>query len=164
LRPNHPLNRNLDHNWQQALLKTSAERRIGLSWVARLREERLELNATSEEGITASVALPGPFGVANKPEQALDTLRDLLGQLGTTEYHATAIELDAPQAFFIPNSQLKAARREVIEALTAARIDAHPRGGRKAETSPPPVYPEAHLSFLANVYNQKARDFYHRTA
>jgi hypothetical protein len=27
---------------------------------------------------------------------------------------------------------------------------------------PPPVYPEAHLSFLANVYNHKARAFYHR--
>ncbi|MCO7037776.1 U32 family peptidase [Pseudomonas carnis] len=162
LRPHHPLNRNLDHNWQQALLKTSAERRIGLSWVACLREEQLQITATSEEGISASVTLPGPFGVANKPEQALDTLRDLLGQLGTTEYHATHIELDAPQAFFIPNSQLKALRREVIEALTAARVAAHPRGGRKAETSPPPVYPEAHLSFLANVYNQKARDFYHR--
>jgi putative protease len=53
-------------------------------------------------------------------------------------------------------------RREVIEALTAARIAAHPRGARKAETTPPPVYPESHLSFLANVYNQKARDFYHR--
>ena len=162
LRPNHPLNRNLDHNWQQALLKTSAERRIGLQWVARLREDQLDVTATSEEGISASVTLPGPFGVANKPEQALDTLRDLLGQLGTTEYHATHIELDAPQAFFIPNSQLKALRREVIEALTAARVAAHPRGARKAETSPPPVYPEAHLSFLANVYNQKARDFYHR--
>lgn len=162
LRPNHPLNRNLDHNWQQALLKTSAERRIGLTWVARLCEAQLEVTATSEEGIRASVTLPGPFGVANKPEQALDTLRDLLGQLGTTEYHATHIELDAPQAFFIPNSQLKALRREVIEALTAARVAAHPRGGRKAETTPPPVYPDAHLSFLANVYNQKARDFYHR--
>jgi putative protease len=162
LRPNHPLNRNLDHNWQQALLKTSSERRIGLTWAARLREEQLEVTATSEEGISASVTLPGPFGVANKPEQALDTLRDLLGQLGTTEYHATDLQLDAPQAFFIPNSQLKALRREVIEALTAARVAAHPRGGRKAETSPPPVYPEAHLSFLANVYNQKARDFYHR--
>ncbi|MDQ0740431.1 U32 family peptidase [Pseudomonas sp. W4I3] len=162
LRPNHPLNRNLDHNWQQALLKTSSERRIGLTWAARLREEQLEVTATSEEGISASVTLPGPFGVANKPEQALDTLRDLLGQLGTTEYHATDIQLDAPQAFFIPNSQLKALRREVIEALTAARVAAHPRGGRKAETTPPPVYPDAHLSFLANVYNQKARDFYHR--
>ncbi|WP_339497644.1 peptidase U32 family protein [Pseudomonas canadensis] len=162
LRPNHPLNRNLDHNWQQALLKTSSERRIGLTWAARLREAQLEVTATSEEGISASVTLPGPFGVANKPEQALDTLRDLLGQLGTTEYHATDIQLDAPQAFFIPNSQLKALRREVIEALTAARVAAHPRGGRKAETTPPPVYPDAHLSFLANVYNQKARDFYHR--
>ncbi len=162
LRPNHPLNRNLDHNWQQALLKTSSERRIGLTWAARLREAQLEVTATSEEGISASVTLPGPFGVANKPEQALDTLRDLLGQLGTTEYHATDIQLDAPQAFFIPNSQLKALRREVIEALTAARVAAHPRGGRKAESTPPPVYPEAHLSFLANVYNQKARDFYHR--
>ncbi|KJZ40168.1 MULTISPECIES: U32 family peptidase [Pseudomonas] len=162
LRPNHPLSRNLDHNWQQALQKTSAERRIGLSWVARLDEQRLQLTATSEEGVSASLSLDGPFGLANKPEQALEQLRDLLGQLGTTDYHATAIELIAPEAFFIPNSQLKALRREVIEALTVARLLAHPRGHRKAETTPPPVYPESHLSFLANVYNQKARDFYHR--
>lgn len=162
LRPNHPLSRNLDHNWQQALQKTSSERRVGLSWAAKLREERLELTATSEEGVSASVALDGPFGAANKPEQALEQLHDLLGQLGTTMYHADAVELDAPQAFFIPNSQLKALRREAIEKLTEARVAAHPRGGRKAETNPPPVYPEAHLSFLYNVYNQKARDFYHR--
>lgn len=162
LRPNHPLSRNLDHNWQQALLKTSAERRIGVRWQAELREERLHLTATSEEGVSVEVALAGPFGVANKPEQALEGLRDLLTQLGTTEYHALDVTLDAPQAFFVPNSQLKALRREAIEQLTAARIAAHPRGHRKAETSPPPVYPEAHLSFLYNVYNQKARDFYHR--
>lgn len=162
LRPNHPLSRNLDHNWQQALQKTSAERRIGVSWKAELREERLKLVATSEEGISAQAELPGPFGVANKPEQALDGLRDLLTQLGTTEYHALDVALDAPQAFFVPNSQLKALRREAIEKLTEARVAAHPRGSRKAETSPPPVYPESHLSFLANVYNQKARDFYHR--
>ena len=162
LRPNHPLSRNLDHNWQQALQRTSAERRIGVSWKAELREDTLKLTATSEEGISVDVALPGPFGVANKPEQALDGLRDLLTQLGTTIYHAQSVTLDAPQAFFVPNSQLKALRRDAIEALTAARVAAHPRGSRKAETEPAPVYPESHLSFLANVYNQKARDFYHR--
>ncbi|ANC03251.1 peptidase U32 family protein [Pseudomonas putida] len=162
LRPNHPLSRNLDHNWQQALQRTSSERRVAVQWQAVLTEQRLALSVTSEEGITAQVALDGPFGAANKPQQALDQLHDLLGQLGTTQYHAEAIELDAPQAYFIPNSQLKALRREAIEALTEARVKAHPRGSRKAETSPPPVYPEAHLSFLANVYNQKARDFYHR--
>jgi len=162
LRPNHPLSRNLDHNWQQALLKTSAERRIGVRWQAELREQRLQLTVTSEEGISVAVALDGPFGVANKPEQALEGLRDLLTQLGTTEYHALAVSLDAPRAFFVPNSQLKALRRDAIEQLTAARVAAHPRGRRKAETNPPPVYPESHLSFLYNVYNQKARDFYHR--
>ena len=162
LRPNHPLSRNLDHNWQQALLKTSAERRIGVRWQVELREQRLQLTATSEEGVSVSVALDGPFGIANKPEQALEGLRDLLTQLGTTEYHALSVSLDAPQAFFVPNSQLKALRREAIEQLTAARVAAHPRGSRKAESCPPPVYPESHLSFLYNVYNQKARDFYHR--
>ena len=162
LRPNHPLSRNLDHNWQQALLKTSAERRIGVRWQAELREQRLQLTVTSEEGVSVTVALDGSFGAANKPEQALDGLRDLLTQLGTTEYHALDVTLDAPQAFFVPNSQLKALRREAIEQLTAARVAAHPRGSRKAESCPPPVYPESHLSFLYNVYNQKARDFYHR--
>nr|WP_288499981.1 U32 family peptidase [uncultured Pseudomonas sp.] len=162
LRPNHPLSRNLDHNWQQALQRTSAERRIGVNWKAELREDALKLTATSEEGISVDVALPGPFGVANKPEQALNGLRDLLTQLGTTIYHAQGVQLDAPQAFFVPNSQLKSLRREAIEALTAARVAAHPRGGRKAESNPPPVYPESHLSFLANVYNHKAREFYHR--
>ena len=162
LRPNHPLSRNLDHNWQQALLKTSAERRIGVRWQVALREQRLELTVTSEEGVSVSVALDGPFGAANKPEQAREGLRDLLTQLGTTEYHALDVSLDAPQAFFVPNSQLKALRREAIEQLTAARVAAHPRGSRKAESCPPPVYPESHLSFLYNVYNQKARDFYHR--
>lgn len=162
LRPLHPLSRNLDHNWQQALQKTSAERRVGLAWQAHLSAQQLVLEATSEEGVSVRAVLQGPFGVANKPEQALGQLHDLLGQLGTTQYHATTVTLHAPQAYFIPNSQLKALRREAIEALTAARLAAHPRGGRKAETSPPPVYPESHLSFLANVYNHKARDFYHR--
>ena len=162
LRPHHPLNRNLDHNWQQALLKTSAERRVDLVWQAELRASRVTLTATSEEGIVATASLEGTFGAANKPEQAQEQLRDLLGQLGNTIYHATGVEIDAPQMLFVPNSQLKALRREVVEALTSARVAAHPRGSRKPVSVPPPVYPESHLTFLANVYNAKARAFYQR--
>jgi len=162
LRPNHPLNRNLDHNWQQALLKTSAERRVGVRWLARLRADALGLHVTSEEGAYATASLPGPFGEAKKPEQVPGQISDLLRQLGTTIYHAEEVEIDAPQAFFIPNSQLKALRREAVEALTEAREAIRPHGARKPVSVPPPVYPEAHLSFLANVYNEKARAFYHR--
>jgi putative protease len=162
LRPHHPLNRNLDHNWQNALLKTSAERRIGVRWLARLRADELELHVTSEEGAYATVSLAGPFGEAKKPEQVPGQIADLLSQLGTTIYHAEEVDVDAPQAFFIPNSQLKALRREAIEALTEAREAIHPLGSRKAVSVPPPIYPESHLTFLANVYNDKARAFYQR--
>lgn len=161
-RPHQVLNRNLDHNWQQALLKTSAERRVRIDWQVELSAEALQLTARSEEGVSVQVHLAGPFGLAKDAEQARQQICDTLSKLGTTQYHAQHIELTLSEALFVPNSQLKALRREAIDALTQARLDSYPRGVRKAVSVPPPVYPESHLSFLANVYNEKARAFYHR--
>ncbi len=161
-RPHQTLNRNLDHNWQQALQKTSAERRVGVSWQVALSDQQLTATATSEEGVTVSAELSGPFEPAKKPEQALEQLQDLLRQLGTTLYHAVDVKTEASFIPFVPNSQLKALRRDLIEQLTDARVASHPRGQRKPVSVPPPVYPESHLTFLANVYNEKARAFYQR--
>src|SRR3546814_19645232 len=94
--------------------------------------------------------MAGPFSEAKKPEQVPGQIADLLSQLGTTIYHAEEVEVDAPQAFFIPNSQLKALRREAIEALGEAREAIRPRGGRKPVSVPPPVSPAQPPSFLAN--------------
>lgn len=162
VRPLHPLNRNLDHNWQQALQKTSAERRIAVSWQLAVHGEQLNLSVTSDEGISASVSLNGPFAAAKDAEQAREQLADGLSKLGTTIYYSTGAQIDCEAVPFIPGSQLKALRREAIEALTQARVAAHPRGGRKPVSVPAPVYPESHLTFLANVYNDKARTFYKR--
>lgn len=148
--------------WPELLAQLQRCRSERLPPEHELRADELELHVTSEEGAYATATLPGPFGEAKKPEQVPGQIADLLSQLGTTLYHAEEVEVDAPQAFFIPNSQLKALRREAIEALTEAREAIHPRGGRKPVSVPPPVYPESHLSFLYNVYNEKARTFYHR--
>ncbi len=156
------LSRNLDHNWQQALQKVSAERRIGLRWQVELSADSLKLTATSEEGIRTSSELAGPFESAKQPEKALDQLRDLLGQLGTTSYHAEQVDMLGDFVPFVPNSQLKALRRDIIDQLSQARIAAFPHGHRKPVSEPPPVYPQSHLTFLANVYNHKARTFYQR--
>jgi putative protease len=112
------------------------------------------------KGVSASVALDGPFGVANKPEQAWSNCT-ICSANWAPPVPRHRHQAGRTQAFFIPNSQLKALRREVIEALTAARIAA-PAWRSQGRDHAPPVYPESHLSFLANVYNQKARDFYHR--
>ncbi|MDZ4334866.1 MAG: U32 family peptidase [Pseudomonas sp.] len=162
VRPLQPLHRNLDHNWQQALQKTSSERRIAVSWQLSLRGEQLNVSVTSADGISASVSLAGPFAAAKDAEQAREQLADGLSKLGTTIYYSAGAQIDCETVPFIPGSQLKALRREAIEALTQARIAAHPRGGRKSVSVPAPVYPESHLTFLANVYNDKARTFYKR--
>lgn len=162
LRSGHALNRNLDHNWQQALQKTSAERRVAVRWQVQLDEQQLQLAVTSEEGVCARVTLAGPFAVANNPERNRQQLEDSLYQLGNTLYFAEGADISMDGDWFVPGSQLKALRRDAIARLDAARRQAFPRGGRKAQSNPPPVYPDTQLSFLANVYNEKARAFYHR--
>ncbi|ENA0608763.1 U32 family peptidase [Enterobacter bugandensis] len=161
-RPNAALNRNLDHNWQQALLKTSSERRIAVDIALGGWEEQLILTMTCEDGISVTHTLDGQFEVANNAEKALNGLKEGVAKLGQTIYYARSVEVNLAEALFVPNSLLNAFRRETAELLDAARLANYPRGSRKAEAVPAPVYPDTHLSFLANVYNHKAREFYHQ--
>ncbi|MCU6668149.1 U32 family peptidase [Enterobacteriaceae bacterium H4N4] len=161
-RPHAALNRNLDHNWQQALQKTSSERRIAVDIELGGWEEQLILTMTSEDGISVTHTLDGQFEVANNGEKALNSLKDGVAKLGQTIYYARDIQVNLPDALFVPNSLLNQFRRETADMLDTARLDNYPRGSRKAVSVPPPVYPDTHLSFLANVYNHKARAFYQR--
>lgn len=162
VRPHQVLNRNLDHNWQQALLKTSSERRVAVDIALSGWQEQLVLTMTSEDGVSVTQTLDGEFAAANNAEKALSQLQDGVAKLGQTIYYARHVEVMLPEALFVPNSMLNQLRRETVEMLDNARLAAYVRGRRKAVAEPAPVYPESHLSFLANVYNHKAREFYHR--
>ena len=104
--------------------------------------------------------LPGPFGEAKRAGARPD--RRPAEPAGHHHLPRRRGRGGCAAGVLHPNSQLKALRREAIEALTEAREAIRPRGGRKPVSVPPPVYPESHLSFLYNVYNEKARTFYHR--
>ena len=162
VRPRQVLNRNLDHNWQQALQKTSSERRIAVDIDLSGWQEQLVLTMTCEDGVSVTHTLDGEFAEATQAEKALANLRDGVAKLGQTIYFARDVQVNLPGALFVPNSLLNQLRRETVERLDDARVKAAPRGQRKAVSVPPPVYPDTHLSFLANVYNHKARAFYQR--
>lgn len=162
VRPNQVLNRNLDHNWQQALLKTSSERRVAVDIALSGWQEQLILTLTSEDGVCVTHTLDGEFAAANNAEKALQQLQDGVSKLGQTLYYARDVDVMLPEALFVPNSMLNQLRRETVEMLDKARLEGYQRGQRKAVANPPPVYPDSHLSFLANVYNHKAREFYQR--
>ncbi|STQ59997.1 putative peptidase [Pseudescherichia vulneris] len=141
VRPNHPLNRNLDHNWQQALTKTSSERRVGVDIELGGWQEQLILTITSEEGVSITHTLEGEFAEATNAEKALSQLHDGLAKLGQTIYYARDIRVNLPGALFVPASQLNQLRREAVEMLDSARLANYPRGSRKAVATPAPGLP-----------------------
>ena len=160
LKPGTDICRNRDHAWELALLKKSAERRVGV-W-ASLAEtaDGLSLTITDEDGCSATVAANLALEPAKDAARAEQSLRDSLAKLGNTMFEANDVALNLAQPWFVPNSVINALRRDAVEQLEAARLAAWPRQPRKAPVAPPVPYPEKNLSYLANVYNAKAWDFY----
>ncbi|TEA27496.1 peptidase U32 family protein [Candidatus Schmidhempelia bombi] len=162
LRPNHPLNRNLDHQWQQSLTKSSSERRIGVHFQLTSDKLGLCLHATSEEGVAVSQRLDGEFSLAHQPDKTINNYHMSLEKLGQTDYFALTIKIELSAVYFVPNAAFNQLRRDVIDALTMARLAAYPRAKRRPIAEPAPIYPATQLTYLDNVYNHKAREFYQR--
>jgi putative protease len=160
LRAGTLVNRNRDMNWTRLLDKASSERRIGV-WL-RLDEttEGFALTLTDEDGNTVTVEAAHARETAKDAAKVEATLREHLGKLGTTPFAAMGIALELTQPWFVPASFLNALRRDAVAALEAARTAAYQRPPRAQPAEPPAIYPEDTLSYLANVYNHKARDFY----
>jgi putative protease len=160
LRAGTLVNRNRDMNWTRLLDKASSERRIGV-WL-RLDEtaDGFALTLTDEDGNTVTVEAAHARETAKDAARAEATLREHLGKLGTTPFTAMGIALELSQPWFVPASFLNALRRDAVAALESERAAAYQRPSRATPVEPPAVYPEDTLSYLANVYNHRARDFY----
>lgn len=88
LRLPHALNRNLNHNWQQALSKTSSERNVSVNWQLALSEQAFIATAISEEDICAQATLQGPFALARQTDSNAQHIQDTFSKLGNTPYYA----------------------------------------------------------------------------
>ena len=118
------------------------------------------LTLTDEDGHTATVAAAHAKEPAKDAGKVEATLREHLGKLGTSPFAAMGISLELTQPWFVPASFINALRRDAVGALEAVRAAAYVRPLRAQAVEPPATYPEDTLSYLANVYNHKARDFY----
>jgi 23S rRNA 5-hydroxycytidine C2501 synthase len=156
------IHRNRDHQWEAALNKKSSDRKVR----ADLRLEDvaggLRLTVTDEDGITTTTDAALALQPAQQADQALAGLRASLGKLGNTMFEAGTIAVSLSQPWFVPASAINGLRRDAIAAQEAARLAAWQRPERAQPVEPPAAYPETQLSYLANVYNEKARAFYHK--
>ena len=154
--------RNRDQDFARSLERKSAERKIGVTLRFADCAEGFSLTLTDGDQISASVGLAHPREPARNGERALATLREHLGRLGNTDFTADAIVLDLAAPWFVPAAALNGLRREGVAALEAARQAAYRRPTRLPAAEPPAQYPEHELTYLGNVYNEKARAFYAR--
>jgi putative protease len=162
LKPGLAIHRNRDHDWEAALAKKSSERKVALDLTLGEHANGLRLSLCDEDGITSVTDAVIELQPAQQPAQAEASLRASVGKLGNTMFEAGHIELALSQPWFVPAAAINALRRDAIAAHEAARLAAWERPGRKAPAEPRAAYPETQLSYLANVYNEKARSFYQK--
>jgi 23S rRNA 5-hydroxycytidine C2501 synthase len=160
LRKGTRLNRNRDMDWVRTLEKKSSDRRIGV-W-ARLAEtpEGFVLRLTDEDGYVGEAAAPLAKEAARDGAKAEAALREHLARFGNTIFEPIDIAADLAQPWFVPPSLVNTLRRDAIASLEAARAAGYQRPQRGKPVEPPVAYPEDTLTYLANVFNQKAHDFY----
>jgi putative protease len=162
LRPGLALHRNRDHAWEQALTKTSAERKIAVAAHFAETEDGYALTLTDSDGVAAMASIACESQPSRHAELAETMLREPLGRLGNTDFVLSDLSVAWAEPRFIPNSLLNQLRRDAVAALIEARRAAYRRPLRRAAVEPPVPYLEESLSFLANVYNAAARRFYEK--
>jgi putative protease len=158
LRAGVEVNRNRDMSWQRTLDKKSSERRIGIWLSLDETADGLALTMTDEDGHSVRAETAIAKEVAKDATRAEASLRENLAKLGGTIFQPLDISLNLSQPWFVPASAINALRREAVESLEAKRRKVFERLPRAA--AKPAVYPEDSLSYLGNVFNSRARDFY----
>jgi putative protease len=154
--------RNRDQSFERALEKESAQRRIAIKPVFAETEDGFKLTLSDEDGVSATVHLPQSKETASNAERATATLIEQLGKFGNTIFTAEPAKLQLSQAWFLPTAAINALRREATEKLEAARSAAYQRPPRAAPAANPVPYPQEELTYLGNVFNAKAREFYEK--
>jgi putative protease len=160
LRKGTTVNRNRDMSWVRTLEKKSSDRRIGVWLKLEENPQGLQLSLTDEAGFAATAALALPWQAPKDPQGAHEVLTASLAKLGETIFEAIDVQVALPRPWFVPPSQLNALRRQAVQALEEARLAGFERLPPGRPVQPPVPYPEEHLTYLANVFNEKAREFY----
>jgi putative protease len=154
------ISRNRDMAWDRVLQRPSAQRRIAVDLLLHDTPDALVLDLTDADGHQARAQVQHPHEAPKDAERAAATLREQLAKLGGTLFEARDVSLQLQQPRFVPVAVVNALRRDGVAALEAARQQAWKPWPRAQPVQPPVAYPDDTLSYLANVYNGRAAEFY----
>lgn len=153
------LYRNFDQEFEKLMQRKSAERKLAIKITLKENNFGFTLTMTDEDDVSISVSLPMTKEHARTPQT--ENIKNQLNKLGNTPFEASCIEVDLTENWFIPSSQLAELRRECTDKLQKARYMNY-----RYEIVSMPVtthsFPQSELTYLGNVMNEGATDFYQR--
>ena len=179
--------RNSDLVWQKEVEKSQGNRKMKIDLIFTDTEDGFALSAklhdTDSEYITTYLSTEKE--IANNAEMALENIKSKLSQWGDTEFMVENIEIFfdngqqttdnrlCPQeshvetygrmSYFIRASVLGEMKKDLVEKLRAYLIEKHRDERERRDvkvTTSDVIYPKEHLTYLGNVINKKAREFY----
>jgi 23S rRNA 5-hydroxycytidine C2501 synthase len=151
--------RNLNPRFLQRLEKSRVQRRIGIEMNFTTFINGFVLTAADGEGNTAECSVTHPHISAEKPEKMLEIIRRQLQKCGDSEFSCQRLSIDLPEIYFVPLSVVNSLRRGVVEKLRQVRESNRPIQRARIEKNDAP-YPERELSYMGNVLNQNAVQFF----
>jgi len=161
LRAEQEVYRNYDRVFSGKLTDKAARRKIQLAMSLEEKPQGLTLTGRDEDGNEATVEIAGDKQPALNEDAARRTILAQLTKLGNTLFACRDLRIQTNATYFLSVSQLNAARRELVQRLMQVREANRPRPvGTIRENAV--AYPERHLSYLGNVLNRKAEEFYRR--
>ena len=155
--------RNYDILWQRSVDASTGNRKIAIKLQALDTPDGLQLSAITEDSVNAKIAVKCPKDIAKNPEKALENIRAKLSQWGDTKFTVSDIEIKFNDVYFIPTSILGEMKRQLVAELENTLVERHrtehPVRTRRA-CPRQSNYPQSGLSYLGNVTNALARQFY----
>ena len=156
LYPDTPLYRNLDFDFEKKLAKPTATRRLALQMRFQEIPEGFSLYLKDETGVEKTLTFEVEKENARTSQR--DNIIRQLSKMGDTPFEVTDVEVDTQGERFIPSSVLAEWRRTAVDALMEQKLQCYQRDLRiKTDDT---VKVGESLSYLSNVANAQARQFY----
>lgn len=158
IRKGTELFRNLDHEFEKALSRKSAERLISVSMELAENSFGYTLSAEDEDGNRVSMAFAQPKENARSPQK--ERIAKEIGKLGNTCFKAETVKISLNEERFIPASAISDARRKTVEKLLSARRINYRRNISRITKDNATPFPEQQTNYRGNVMNKLAEQFY----
>ena len=161
LRARTPLFRNYDQEFERLLSRPSAERRIPVTMRLYEIPFGFALTLADAQGRNATVTLTCDKEPARTEQRA--GIETGLAKLGGTILVAERVDIDFTANWFIPSSVVADMRRRAVEAYERVCKLKNENSKLKissAASTPQSTISGAQLSYLANIANRRAEDFY----